>query len=348
MLNLPFGDTIRWFEGVVENRKDPLMLGRVQVRVYGIHTDDLTKIPEADLHWMQIMHPVTSAATSGVSSTPSLVEGSHVIGYFRDGINSQDGIVLGSIGGIPQESRSINKGFYDHRTASELAPTNAPGKPKTVVYKDTTGVEITEDTRPPYPKYIDEPDTSRLVRNEKADVDTVLQHKKSSRASQTGIPTALGGAFDEPAPPYNAKYPYNKVTETESGHVIELDDSPGNERVHVAHRSGSFVEMHKNGDVVTKSAKNQYNIVHASDYQHVEGTKWVTVDKGEKLFVNSSAEGGQHLEIEVGSGGNLVIHVDNGDLNLVVNGNVYQNVTDDYIVKVGGLFKVTANRIELN
>lgn len=345
MLNTPYHSSMTWFEGVVENRKDPLKLGRVQVRVFGIHTDDLTKIPETSLLWMQVMHPVTSAANSGIGDTPKLVEGTHVIGYFRDGQMYQDGIVLGSIGGIPIEGRKLNKGFYDHRT--DLSPTAVPGKPSKVVYNDGTGVQITESTRNPFPLNLDEPDISKLARNENVDQHTIISAKKASQSTQKNIKTAGGGSFSEPDVPYNAVYPYNRVIETESGHVFELDDTPTKERVHLAHRSGSFIEMHSNGDVVNKSAKDRYDITHANSYEHVEGVKHLTVDKGSKLLINASGSN-QGYEIEVGSGGNMTLKVLGGNLGIEVQGNVTQKVSGNYSVQVDGDYSIVANTISLN
>jgi len=57
-----------------------------------------------------------------------------------------------------------------------------------------------------------------------------------------------------PADPYAAVYPNNKVTQTTSGHVIEIDDTPNGERIHIHHKSGSFVEFHPDGSVVVKTA----------------------------------------------------------------------------------------------
>lgn len=57
-----------------------------------------------------------------------------------------------------------------------------------------------------------------------------------------------------PADPYAAVYPNNKVTQTTSGHVIEIDDTPNGERIHIHHKSGSFVEFHPDGSVVIKTA----------------------------------------------------------------------------------------------
>jgi len=57
-----------------------------------------------------------------------------------------------------------------------------------------------------------------------------------------------------PGDPYAAVYPNNKVTQTTSGHVIEIDDTPDAERIHIRHKSGSFIEFHPDGSVVIKTA----------------------------------------------------------------------------------------------
>lgn len=57
-----------------------------------------------------------------------------------------------------------------------------------------------------------------------------------------------------PSDPYAAVYPNNKVTQTTSGHVIEIDDTPNAERIHIRHKSGTFVEFHPDGSVVIKTA----------------------------------------------------------------------------------------------
>ena len=49
----------RWVSMVhwsgVEDRDDPDKLGRVRVRCVGYHTDDVNKIPTADLPWAWVM-----------------------------------------------------------------------------------------------------------------------------------------------------------------------------------------------------------------------------------------------------------------------------------------------------
>jgi hypothetical protein len=59
---------------------------------------------------------------------------------------------------------------------------------------------------------------------------------------------------------YAAKYPHNKTITTTSGHVLELDDTPRAERIHVYHKSGSYVEIFPDGSIVTKSMKDSVSV----------------------------------------------------------------------------------------
>ena len=87
-------DGFIWFVGVVEDRNDPELLGRVRVRCLGFHTEDLNSLPTTDLPWAHVMHPVTDPSMHGMGSTPSfLVEGSWVIGFFRDAQEKQQPII---------------------------------------------------------------------------------------------------------------------------------------------------------------------------------------------------------------------------------------------------------------
>ena len=107
-------DGFLWFYGVVEDRQDPYMIGRVRVRCFGHHTGNKTTLPTADLPWAQVMLPVTSAGISGIGQTPlGLVEGSHVFGFFRDGEARQEPVVMGSLPGYPTELANTDTGFYD-------------------------------------------------------------------------------------------------------------------------------------------------------------------------------------------------------------------------------------------
>ena len=71
----------------------------------------------------------------------------------------------------------------------------------------------------------------------------------------------------EPPPEFTfgARYPFNKVFESERGHVIEIDDTPGSERIHIYHNSGHYTEMvpgirtdKVNGDHIEISMQARY------------------------------------------------------------------------------------------
>lgn len=96
---------MNWWTGVVEDRDDPEKLGRCRVRIFGYHIDDTTLLPTNELPWALPMQSVTSAAASGVGSTPiGIVTGSWVVGFFLDGDEGQQPIIMGTIAGKPSPS----------------------------------------------------------------------------------------------------------------------------------------------------------------------------------------------------------------------------------------------------
>jgi hypothetical protein len=118
-----------------------------------------------------------------------------------------------------------------------------------------------------------------------------------------GIPLSTPAVWSEPITAYNAVSPYNIVHETESGHVVELDDTPGAERIHTYHRSGTFDEMHPDGSRVAKTVKDNYQITLADnnktvlgdnnsttngkDSEYVQGEKVKNIDGTETILLKS-------------------------------------------------------------
>jgi len=91
-------DGFNWWIGVVEDRKDPEKQGRVRVRIFGYHTDSRELLPTKSLPWALPIQPITSAATSGIGSSPlGPVEGTWVIGFFLDGEDCQQPAIFGTI-----------------------------------------------------------------------------------------------------------------------------------------------------------------------------------------------------------------------------------------------------------
>jgi len=141
-------DGFVWFIGVVEDRDDPYLIGRVKVRCFGHHTKNIFELPTEDLPWAQVMLPVTSAGISGIGQSPTgLVEGSHVFGFFRDGEDRQEPVVMGSLPGYPIKSPLVEEGIFTQEQANQ-ADILSGG------FRDPKGV---------YPKYTGAPDTSQLA-----------------------------------------------------------------------------------------------------------------------------------------------------------------------------------------
>ena len=89
-----WGDDPRFFIGKIRRADDPKNMGRVQVRIIGIH--DNYEILDHDLPWAQTLLPVTSPGISGDGENCNLARGAMVYGMFLDGKLSQIPLVLGS------------------------------------------------------------------------------------------------------------------------------------------------------------------------------------------------------------------------------------------------------------
>ena len=315
-----------WFTGVVEDRQDPLKVGRVKVRILGHNTESKTILPTADLAWASVMMPITASSISGVGQSPlGLLEGSWVMGYYRDGHYRQEPIIMFSLPGRPVELADSRKGFYDPN-------------------------EI-------YPKYINESDVNRLAVNlkdtsgQETNAHLSLTLRRATRI--TGVPTADfntmivadesaaeasdGDTWSQPAIPYNATYPFNHVYESESGHIREYDDTPGNERIHERHRSGTSYEISANGTRTDLIKGDSFTLTSGDNKVYIQGDSDTTIDGRHKIFINKDGSANNHYDIQVGPGANVNIHVDNGDLNLhSLNGRINMNAGGDYNLKVGG------------
>lgn len=92
-----YGDNNRWFLGKVVSVQDPLQQGRIRVRIFGVHPENLDLVKEADLPWAQVVIPITEGGVSGIGNVVGIKRGSQVFGIFLDGHESQLPLVLGSI-----------------------------------------------------------------------------------------------------------------------------------------------------------------------------------------------------------------------------------------------------------
>lgn len=294
-----------WWMGVVEDRTDPLKIGRCRVRIFGYHNDDKSLVPTNSLPWAHPVYPTNN------TNTYAPRESDLVFGFFADGSQGQKPILVGVLPSIPVNAAQSNQAFNDPRGDTELA--TAPRPPESKTYNtDGSGITITEKSKASsYPINLDEPTTSRIARNESIE-KTFIQERKDNRV--TSIPT-VSGSWDEPETKYDAKYPYNNVNETESGHLVEFDDTPGKERIQIAHRSGTFHETFPDGSKVEKITKNNYQIVMGDDHVYIMGKCTITIQGNAELKVegNFDAKVGGSCKIE--SDGNMTFIAPRIDLN---------------------------------
>lgn len=362
-------DGFLWFMGVVESRQDPLGLGRVKVRAFGIHSPNLSDIPTDALPWASMSHGVN---TRNHFEAPH--ESDVVWGFFADGRNCQVPIIVGVVPGFWSKPADPNKGFNDVRPAATLK--YSPRKPKNLTYKtDGSGVAITEidltssaalgELRHPQPDELDDESVPQVATGQDL-ANTVIQYRKTNLDKQ--VPIAGGGNWSEPYPAFNPLYPYNNATETESGHLLELDDTPGSERVHLAHRNGSFIEMYPSGTRVEKVTKSRYAITMGDDHVHIMGRCLITVSgdanikvvgattlETNKLSVNSAGD----MDVSVGGALNFKaasMSMDiAGDINEQAGGNFNRQAGGGVNEQAGGQWltggsyaSITAGLIQLN
>ena len=287
------GENFKWWVGVVEDRNDPLKLGRCRVRVYGEHTKVQSEIPTNSLPWAQPLQSIQSAAMGDIGYSPTgLVEGTWVVGFWLDGKDMQRPIILGSLAGMPYYHGNPDEGFNDP---------NQTTRDKMQDFRPTDSGTI--ETQSVYPSRIDEPDVNRLARNdgtitrknddgseEDIDYNHSVPTTKDNNA-KLNVSTAFGASWSEPlsyntiagVKRYNTTYPKNHVHESESGHIKEIDDSKGAERIHEYHKTGTFYEIDAGGNKVVKVVANNYTLVAGNDYVHVAGEVDITSDSTIRL-----------------------------------------------------------------
>jgi len=331
-------DGFIWFAGVVEDRADPLKLGRVRVRCLGYHTENKEALPTADLPWAHPLLPITSSGVSGIGQTPlGLLEGSWVIGFFRDADTKQDAVILGSL----------------------------PGKPLTTGAQNLAEGLGFSDPNGNYPKYADafkgESDVNRLARNDTDNQSITLEARKTFRNTYLGIPTANtieindgvvnmapseGDVWSLPENTYAAEYPYNHVFESESGHILEFDDTPNKERILLYHHSGTETEITAEGTRNEVNKDSTHTITEKDSKVYIKGNSDITINGRHKIILNSDGKSGNNYDIQVGGGANVNIQVSQGDINMAaLDGNINMFANNNMNIRAGGTLNILAGKI---
>ena len=138
---------------------------------------------------------------------------------------------------------------------------------------------------------------------------------------------------------YQPIYPYNNVQQTEGGHKIELDDTPDRERVRIEHRSGTFTEIHPNGDEVHKIIGKGYEIIASDKNVMIKGVCNITV-QGDSVFY---VQGDSYQQVD----GSVYQNV-KGNINQLVNGDCEQTIQGDFDINASGDVNITADNVNIN
>lgn len=189
----------------------------------------------------------------------------------------------------------------------------------------------------PLKTMLDESSTNRLSRGitEKTPIDFI----NKSRAVEVSLPNSKE-KWNQPKLEFGGQYPYSSVTESESGHMTIIDDTPGKECTCNYHRSGCYNYTNAKGEQVTKIVNNNYTIVDKNGFVKIEGNCSIAIGGEIRLIVNSNSNiqiiGDSFIRIDgnstIETGGNLSV-ITSGKTMIESSGNIDVTSSSDINIK---------------
>lgn len=332
-----------WWEGVVEDNLDPTGAGRCKVRVVGHNTPLKQEVSSVELPWAYPVMPLNNPHGKVVALKP----GTRVMGFFRDGSSGQDLVMMGTINtgyggatGFDEEQEPVDAvnlsepvprigdiGFVDDREGAGGPIENQPQKTLVTV---EDGKFVHENISDYGPLVVNEINTPRLARG-------ITQETITDAHTQalTSVLKTDATEIPEPANPYAAKYPFNAVEESDSGHLKEVDDTPGAERIKETHRTGTFYEIHPDGSKVTKVVKDDFSVTIGDKGVKVEGICAVHVVGQADFYCESDIKIKTDMNATVDVAENATVNVDN-DMYAVVKNDMSARVKRDALIAAEG------------
>lgn len=123
---------------------------RYKVRIFGYHEIECgqPELADADLPWAQVMYPVTAGGGGGAASqSANLTQGTMVYGFFLDGNDAQQPIIMGVLGYNQTAFSPVNKDSLDkcnkgqpfdgYGPNDKVPITHIKEQPETVIDPDT-------------------------------------------------------------------------------------------------------------------------------------------------------------------------------------------------------------------
>ena len=304
--------------------------GKVRVRIFGIHTENnensnekFNIIKTEELPWAEIMQPLSYGYNTGIGISRIPNNGT-IVFVILEFDNPNRPIIIGACGGTSTVS---SKGIY------------------------SSGSGFTDpEEKFPLDTRLNEPDINRLAR-----VDNLSKTIHNDINTSLDIVTktdSTSGANVAQAQPLStndkSKYTNVTVTESKSGHVIEIDDTVDNERIRVYHKSGTYIEIQPDGSIVNKSVGLSNNYIHIGDVNN-------HIKKSVKTYIENNIDEiiDGYVKREIGSNldehviGNLTETTD-GNLTETTGGNLTETVSGTSTHSTTGSNTITASVINLN
>jgi len=153
-----------------------------------------------------------------------------------------------------------------------------------------------------------------------------------------GKQLSVGGSvknIDLDVEPVSAtQYGMADIRETASGHVIELNDTPGGERILFRHKTGAGIEVRPDGTVLVVSTKNKVEVCHGSNEVIVEGEANLTY-KGNLTLDVTGDFNVNCRDYNVHARGSKTEQIDNNSKTSVF-GNSGNSVSGNFIQSIAG------------
>ena len=137
----------------------------------------------------------------------------------------------------------------------------------------------------------------------------------------------------------SSKAPLNQVKRTVSGHVQEVDDTPGRERMLFRHKTGAGVEMRADGTVIVNATNNVIRVAAGSEKVIIEGD-------GDMVYhgnLNLRVDG----DFDIDVGGNFTVTT-GGDMEEDIKGGYRQDVNNNHQTFVNRNVSKTITGTETN
>lgn len=318
-----YGKGFHWFTGVIEDINDPEEMGRYKVRCFGYHTENKQNISTEDLPWAHVMLPITSASMTGIGqSATGILQGSWVVGFFRDGTNAQDPLIIGSVPSRAVNVSDPNVGFND---------------PLGIYPRESyVGTEV-DTPRPARAQYSTSQPYVSKEDNRQEDIETAVPPRVTSISPDKDDTYYKRSTWEnlKLEEIINPVYPANHVIETESGHIIEIDDTPSSERLSNFHTSGTYEEIVANGDKTITVVGDEFEVIFKSKNMYVKGNVNLTVNGDMKTLV----KGNYHLEVEGDKTeyikGTRTSHIGQNEL-IEIDQERSINVAENFTTRIGG------------